>query len=307
MSKTKSAGKKNRVVICIIICILFLAVLTAVIIRVNPKWKAAELTIVPDGRTFEIQSLDPEGTTVQTRIIPPEGYERVSVDEGSFGAYLREYPLLPDDTRIPVFDGTTKSSNNAAAVFDISVGDEGYQQCADSIIRLYSDYFYENKQYDKISFEFSNGDVCDYNRWRKGKRMLVLGDFSCEIPAGFADDSEQGYRNYLKMVMNYAGTISMQNESQVISFDELRIGDIICNDDHVVMIVDEAINENGEKCFLIGQSYIPAVCFHIVYNIDIHGMQVSPWYTQDQLDKDSFEIGGYVFTKNNIRRWKDGF
>ena len=308
MGKTKSVAKKTtgiKRVICIAVCIFIAAILAFIYFRVNPKWKAAELTIEPAGRNFEIQSLVPDGMTLQTRIIPPAGYTRVQVEDGSFGAYLREYPLLPDDIRLPVYDGTTMSSTNAAAVFDISVGDEGYQQCADSIIRLYGDYFYENKQYDKISFQFSNGDVCDYERWRKGKRMLVFGNLSCEIPAALPDDSEQQYRNYLKEVMRYAGTISLQKESEVISSDELRIGDIICNDTHVVMIVDEAVNENGEKCYLIGQSFIPAVCFHIVSNID--GTEVSPWFTQEELEKESFVIGGFVFEKKDIRRWKDGF
>ena len=90
-----------------------------------------------------------------------------------------------------------------------------------------------------------------------------------EIPMAFYDDSEQQYRNYLKEVMNYAGTISLQNESKVIPLEELRIGDFICSDTHVVMIVDIAENEKGEKCYLIGQSFIPAVCFHIVANLRI--------------------------------------
>ena len=197
------------------------------------------------------------------------------------------------------------SPYDAAAIFDISLGDEGYQQCADSIIRLYSDYFYENKQYDKISFQFSNGDECSYERWRDGHRMLVLGGFSMEIPAALSDDSEQQYRNYLKEVMNYAGTISLQNESKVISVSELKIGDFICSDSHVVMIVDIAENDKGEKCYLIGQSFIPAVCFHIVINRQ--GDEASAWFTQKQLEQDSFEVGVYSFDKSNIRRWKDGF
>lgn len=308
MGETKSITEKpkgKKRIIFIFFFIIIAAILVAIYFRVNPKWKAAELTLEPAGRNFDIQYLDSDGMTLKTRIVPPDGYTRVPVKDGSFGAYLREYPLLPDDIKLPVYDGTTLNPTYAAAIFDISVGDEGYQQCADSIIRLYSDYFYENKQYEKISFQFSNGDVCDYERWRKGKRMLVLGSFSCEIPAALPDDSEQQYRNYLKEVMNYAGTISLQNESEVISSDELRIGDIICNDTHVVMIADEAVNENGEKCYLIGQSFIPAVCFHII--TDQNGKEVSPWFTQEQLAKESFDIGAFIFEKNDIRRWKDGF
>lgn len=297
--------KKKRGVRIALGMILTAAVLTAVFVRVNPKWKEAELTIEPAGRFFDIQSLMPEGDTLETRIAPPEGFERVPVKEGSFGEYLRKYPLLPDDIKLPVYDGSTINSTDVAAVFDISLGDEGYQQCADSVIRLYSDYFYENKQFDKISFMFSNGDVCDYERWRKGKRMLVFSGFSCEIPAALPDDSKQQYMNYLKEVMRYSGTLSLQKESEVISADELRVGDIICDDTHVVLIVDEATNEKGEKCYLIGQSFIPAVCFHILTRTE--GREVTPWFTQEELEKESFVIGSFVFGKNDIRRWKNGF
>lgn len=304
IEKTKGPNRKGQI-IGIVILIFTVAALAAVYIRVNPKWQAAKLAIEPAGVTRELAEIDPEGTVLGTRIAPPEGYARVPVDEGSFGAYLRNYPLLPDGIKLPVFDGTTMGSNNAAAIFDISLGDEGYQQCADSVIRLYSDYFYENGQYDKISFQFSNGDECSYTDWRKGRRMLAFADLSMQIPFALPDDSEQQYRNYLKEVMRYAGTISLQKESTVITPDELRIGDMICNDAHVVMVVDMAVNEKGEKCYLFGQSFIPAVCFHIITNVN--GSEPSPWFTQEQLEAESFSIGIFDFRQQDIRRWKDGF
>ena len=299
-------NKRRRRIGIILIPVLLAAVLVFVYIRVNPEWKAAELTIEPANRFFEIKSLDPEGMTLETRILPPDGYSRVPVEKGSFGEYLRNYPLLPDDTKLPVFDGTTINNTDIAAIFDISLGDEGYQQCADSVIRLYSDYFYETGQYDRISFLFSNGDECSYDRWRKGRRMLVFADYSFEIPAALPDDSEQQYRNYLKEVMRYAGTLSLQKESEVIPPDEMQIGDIICNDTHVVMIVDEAVNNKGEKCYLIGQSFIPAVCFHILTWSEGKN-NISPWFTQEQLTRDNISELGYGLNKDNIRRWKDGF
>jgi len=307
MAKNKDTADKSkkRGLRILLLIILPAALLIAVYIRCNPKWKAAELTVEPAGRFFDIECLEPEGATLETRIVPPEGFARVPAAEGSFAEYLRSYPLLPDDTKLPVYDGSTSDFSDLAAIFDISLGDEGYQQCADSVIRLYSDYFYENGQYDRISFMFSNGDECSYDRWRKGKRFFALGSFSAELPAGLPDDSEQQYRNYLKEVMRYAGTLSLQKESEVIPAEELRVGDIICNDVHVVLIADEAVNEKGEKCYLIGQSFIPAVCFHILTHTEDN--VTSPWFTEEQLSQDSFAVGSFRFEKNNIRRWKEGF
>ena len=285
-----------------VLCLIFIAV---VYIRTNPKWKDSSLTIEPANRFYEVQLLSPEGETLETRILTPDGFERVPVEKGSFGEYLRNYPLLPDDIKLPVYDGTTFNSTDVATIFDISLEADGYQQCADSIIRLYSDYFYETNQFERINYMFSNGDECSYERWRKGKRMLTFLSFSCEIPAALPDKSEQQYRNYLKEVMRYAGTLSLQKESEVISPDELRIGDIICNDTHVVMIADAAVNEKGEKCYLIGQSFIPSVCFHILTKTE--GRDISPWFTEEQFKNDTFTVGSFTFEKNDIRRWKDGF
>ena len=301
MAKGKARNRKGLVILTVLIAGV-LGALAAVYIRVNPVWRAAELTIEPAGRDWELPELEPEGMTLETRLAPPEGYVRVPAEEGSFGEYLRTYPLLEDGIKLPAYNGTALSPWNVAAIFDISLGDEGYQQCADSIIRLYSDYFYENGQYDRICFQFSNGDECSYEHWRRGRRMLVLGDLSLEIPAGLPDDSEQQYRNYLKEVMNYAGTISLRKESETIPVEELRAGDFILSQSHVVMIADVAENDRGEKCYLIGQSFIPAVCFHIVADRE----RGSAWFTQEELSRDSFEIGGFSFQRGDIRRWKNG-
>ena len=303
MKKTKGISKKLMIIIPL--AALVCAALIFIYLRINPTWKAAELTVEQAGTQHNIQCIDPSGKTLETRVTPPEGFTRVEAGEGSFAQYLRDYPLLPDNSKLPVYDGSTIESEYTAAVFDIDLGDEGYQQCADSVIRLYSDYYYEKGEYDKISFMFSNGDECSYERWRDGKRMLVFGSFSCEIPAAFKDDSEQQYRNYLKEVMNYAGTLSLQKESEKISADDLRIGDIICNDRHVVMVVDMAVNEQGDKRYLFGQSFIPAVCFHIITNTE--GDTPTAWYTKEQISRDSFKIGEYSFESKDIRRWKEGF
>jgi len=293
---------RGRLLLISGICLVFVP--GALYIRMNPVWKEAELTIEPANRSWEIQCIEPSGTTLEARILPPEGFTRTPAEDGSFQKYLRDYPLLPDDTKLPVYDGTAMDYSDAAAIFDISLGREGYQQCADTVIRLYSDYFYESGQPDRISFSFTNGDECSYNSWRRGKRMLVLGGLSCELPAAFPDDSRQAYMNYLREVMNYAGTLSLKAESETIPAEELKAGDIICSDAHVVMITDVAENEKGEKCYLIGQSFIPAVCYHILTWTE--GKQTSPWFTQDQLSADRIVIGGFSFRPEDIRRWKGG-
>ena len=140
MEQKKGMNKKVHIIFWLIVIV---ALLIATYIVVNPRWTEAKLTIEPAGRDYEILCIHPEGKILEERIVPPEGYTRVMVETGSLGEYLRQYPLLEDDIKLPVFDGSTIKSKDVSAVFDISLGDEGYQQCADSVIRLYSDYFYK--------------------------------------------------------------------------------------------------------------------------------------------------------------------
>ena len=104
--------------------------------------------------------------------------------------------------------------------------------------------------------------------------------------------------------MRYAGTLSLQAESETIPAEELRAGDIVCNDAHVVMIADVAENDKGEKRYLIGQSFIPAVCFHLLTWTE--GKTVSPWFTEEQLSSGSIRVGGFAFRPEDIRRRKGG-
>ena len=43
--------------------------------RCNPKLKAADLTIKEGDRDFELRCIIPEDSNVETRIVPPEGYD----------------------------------------------------------------------------------------------------------------------------------------------------------------------------------------------------------------------------------------
>lgn len=50
------------------------------------------------------------------------------------------------------------------------------QQCADAVMRLRAEYFYDQKAYDKISFTLTNGFKVDYSEWIKGNRIVVNGN-----------------------------------------------------------------------------------------------------------------------------------
>ncbi len=83
---------------------------------------------------------------IHTRIVPPEGYARVNVKEGSFGEYLRNLPLRSHGTKVHYFDGREKWNRSVyCAVVDMEIGKRDLQQCADAVIRLQAEYLYKHK------------------------------------------------------------------------------------------------------------------------------------------------------------------
>ena len=297
--------KKQMIVRVIVLAVLLIGGYTALCLRAARHWKPVQVT-VQIGQTSDSPYIDPAGDTQETRILPPEGYTRVPAAEGSFLAFMRKQPLYPNGSAIYTYDGRAQSGANAAAVYRMEVGTEGWQECADTVIRFYSDYFRESGQNDRLAFHLTNGFLCDWDTFSRGKRVLAFGNFAMWMPLKLKSDSEQTFRDWQMTVMHYAGTLSLEKESHPIKAEEARAGDIICrggSPGHVLLLADEAVNADGKRCFLLVQGMIPAESAHMVYMSD----GVNPWMTEEALGMYPLQIAGFTFTENTLRRWGDGF
>ena len=246
--------------------------------------------------------LDAEGMTLETRVRTPDGYMRKPAGEGSFAAFLRSYPLKEAGSPVLLYDGREKGNQEAhAAVFALPIENEDLQQCADSVMRIYAEYFYRTGQYDKIAFHFVNGFRADYARWREGGRIVVDGNHVSWSNAAAADSSYESFQEYMRMVFAYAGTLSMEGESREITLEEMRAGDVFLkggSPGHVVMILDVCESKDGNKAFLLGQGYMPAQEFHLLKNPQ-HGED--PWYYEEETDY-PFSTPEYTFPEGSLRR-----
>ena len=127
-----------------------------IVFRACPKWVPAELN--PEIRKKpENPYVNPAGMIQSARILPPDGFERIPASDDSFLAFMRRQSLYPDGASVCTYLGENLPGAHAAAVYELSVGSEGYQQCADSIIRLWSEYFFSTGQTDRIAFSLTNG------------------------------------------------------------------------------------------------------------------------------------------------------
>lgn len=121
--------------------------------------------------------IDSEGMTLQTRILTPEGYSRVPAEAGSLTQFLREYPLKEDGSPVLLYDGREKGNQSVhQAVLALPIEAVDLQQCADSVMRIYAEYYYQTGQPEKLAFHFTNGFLAEYVRWRDGERIKVDGN-----------------------------------------------------------------------------------------------------------------------------------
>lgn len=241
------------------------------------------------------------GKTLESRILPPEGFVRQSAKSDSLTAFLRSYPMKKDGSDVLLYDGTKKGSDVHAAVFKLPLDKLDLQQCADSVMRVYAEYYWHTGQKDKIAFRFVDGFLAKYDKWRQGYRIKVGDRSSKWVKSASADSSYECFQNYLRIVFSYASTLSQEKESKRISLKKMEPGDIFIkggSPGHVVMVVDVCENAEGRKAFLLAQGYMPAQEFHVLKNPKY---EENPWYYVDEVEY-PFQTPEYTFEKGSFRR-----
>lgn len=228
----------------------------------------------------------------------------MAAEPGSFAEFLRNYPVKEDGSPVLLYDGREKGNQSAhAAVLILPIAAEDLQQCADSVMRMYAEYFYATGQYERIVFHFTNGFEAKYTKWREGYRISVDGNQVSWVKSAEYDDSYEAFAKYMRIVFVYAGTLSMEGETEGISPEEVQEGDVFLmggSPGHVVMIVDVCENEQGEKAFLLAQGYMPAQEFHVLKN---PAYDNNPWYYEEEISY-PLQTPEYSFSEGSLRRLK---
>lgn len=188
----------------------------------------------------------------------PKGYKRIPALNGSFSAWLRQLPLKKDKT-VYLYNGQQKGNQRAQyAVIDMSTGKEDLQQCADVVMRLRAEYLFAAGKYNQISFT-------DY----AGKSYTWKGT-----------NNRTAFDQYLKTVFGMCGSASLEKQLRTVSpFSAIKTGDVLIRGGfpgHAVIVADMAVNEKGEKIYLLVQGYQPAQDMHVLNNFS--GSINNPWY-----------------------------
>lgn len=260
---------------------------------------------IADPISSEVYSfIDETGTTLDTRILTPKGYTRIPSVAEEFTGFIRALPLKEDGSDVFLYNGLPKNNQDGhIAVFDLTLGDRDLQQCADSLIRIYAEYYWSIHAYDKIAFHLTNGFLMEYTKWREGNRLIVDGNEVRWSKDKDYNDSYKEFQNYLTMVFVYAGTLSLAEECSEISLEELLPGDMFLqggSPGHCVMVIDIAQDKEGDRCFLLAQGYMPAQDFHILKN-PLH--PEDPWFYVQEVAY-PLKTPSWQFKNGSLVRWR---
>ncbi|QRY60206.1 hypothetical protein BCY89_02370 [Sphingobacterium siyangense] len=241
-------------------------------------------SIAPDGNQF----INPDGMTIKSRILLPEGFKRPTYRVEEFGNFLENLPLYPIEQEVHYYNGKIKPRNNIYnSVVKLDIGKRDLHQCADAVMRLRADYLYQQKRYKDIKFNFlSDSKPRTYTSYAKGNYSYPT------------------YWKYLEYVFAYANTASLHDElPNVKTTQEVKIGDTFIQKGspigHAIIVVDLAKDSTGKTIVLLAQSYMPAQEIQILNNWN--NSTLSPWY---DIDQDIIKTPEWTFYPKNLKTWE---
>ena len=232
-------------------------------------------------RNFKPPIIKPEYYALIKNIPLPEGYTRIENGDDSFATWLQNVGLKKDKT-VYKFDGTPKANQTAQfAVLDISVGNKDLQQCADAVMRLRAEYLFAKERYAEIIFTDNEHIV-----------------YKLDPPF-----TREHFATYLNKVFGMCGSASLAKQLKpVIDINKIAAGDVIIRGGfpgHAVIVMDVAQNVEGEKIYLLAQSYMPAQDIHVLVNPAKEDL--SPWYAVSE--ENIIHTPEYTFYKNELKAW----
>jgi hypothetical protein len=217
--------------------------------------------------------------TIVTKLQPPAGYKRIQVEKGTFAHYLRNLPLLPDESPVKDYRGNIKKSKKdttVASVFDYPIKGKKLEQCMDILQRLWAEYLCSQQLSEKIAFYLPGGFLLKWEDWKDGLRPKYHGIKVSLIKNADLDSTRNNFEKYLWEIFYRSNTQTAYFVYPVIEMVKLQIGDFIVKKGkrgHAVLIMDLAIDKFGNKVALIGHGDTPACQFHL-----LNYKKENPWF-----------------------------
>ncbi len=237
-------------------------------------------------------------------INPPKDYIRQKSDNNQFENWLRHLPINLADDKVYLFNKEVKYNQHAQfKVLDIDVGDKDLQQCADAVMRLRAEYLYATNQFEKIHFNYTNGVNISFDKWSSGFYPSLKGN-KVVWTTSSNNKTYPSFKKYINNIFMYAGTSSLEKELKSVELKNIKIGDVFIKGGfpgHAVIVLDVAKNKtDGDVCFLLAQSYMPAQNIHVLKNPN--NDDLSPWFSVKEC-LNVIKTPEWTFYPNQLKRF----
>lgn len=221
-------------------------------------------------------------------ISAPAGFERVAVPEGSFGAFVRGFPLKGRGAHMEYYDGSLAYFQYMGyAVLDLPML-SNIEQCADAVMRMRAEYLWSAGRYADIHFKAFSGKTMRYG--------------------GGAD--REKFEAYLRKVYDVSNTSTLRHELRGKPLGDMVPGDVFVYEahggrsvGHAVLVADVAVDRRtGRKAVMLAQSSTPALTMHVVRNV-LNPFR-SPWVILDG-DSEGISISHMSFKADDLREFPE--
>ena len=219
---------------------------------------------------------------IEERFQPPAGFIRIPTDSNSFAYWLRQMPLLSENSSVKDYKNRMfKKSNDStvAAVVAYNIKGRKLEQCMDILLKFWTEYLINQNKRNEIIFPLPDGLMLSWTDWENGMRPKFRGlNFYLENTAK-PDSSNLSLKKYLNTIFEYSSTQAFYHYYKDINPADLQIGDFVVKKGykgHAMMIVDLAQDKDGNLQALIGQGDTPACQFYLL-NYEME----NPWFPID--------------------------
>jgi hypothetical protein len=230
--------------------------------------------------------------------IVPVKTESVKAGIHSWKGFLQNLPESKGVIRDYRGNAIFNQSKHYSILSKFDVGTRDLQQCADALIRLRAEYLFAESKFDEISFRFTSGERFSYTDYLAGKRPAATSSRNIVYYVATSVNNHESLRKYLDIVYTYTNTIALERDLKPAS--DFAIGTLVVkggSPGHCFIIVDETINDKGQKVYKLAESYMPAQTIYILKNPE----DETPWHL---LSKDRITTASYDFRTFSLRKFE---
>ena len=156
---------------------------------------------------------------------------------------MRTLPVKKAGEEVMLYTGAKKEKQDSyIAILDLPLDKGNLQQRSSTIMRLYGEYFWMNRDYDNLGFSLLSNFNMDYNKWIAGNRLAAGNGTFGWYEDGDNGDTYDNFLEYMQYYFKYTGMDSLLAASKETKAENISVGDFFTDEkkENAAMVVDVA-------------------------------------------------------------------